>query len=714
MAKYFVDHGLYAACSFTADTVNANAVMTVTAVTSGRLAVGSVISAPSYPVGTTIVTLGTGRGGAGTYTVSVAATATSTGQSMTAVEGHGALDPAWGVAQDGDGKAKIAAVPAIGAVVFTQGHTSGSIGVFGVTVTPAASASATAAADNLATAINASATAVATGISPYLPQLRNLVFARGPAGGAPAGTCQIMTRAGSADLNDTGGNTTLTQASFNGTVPTLTQFAGGASGAWGTLYNTNGTSFPSLIARYTYGIWGSSVLTGPLVVDADVVHVRAAKDIPHYNMNGAVAFGLAPASTTDTMKFVIDNSVEWADGANPVLRFYSVTATPAGSLTFFPSTRAVDITASYDHAAGHYGLFLDGTGVTNNRGMVANGLGYTQINGVRVKGVGAFILTTFASANRAAEHTGLLLETNSATALVNSGATNSGANQTFNDFVFANTGGTVPHPGIYTRNQVGKQDVAFLNGAFKDFAVGSTLIGIQTTASSFKVSNCDMGGVTRVHAFSKATITGQSATSATGVTVYTAVANRANDGQYLIDTMYGLAEWNPLRVYPYLNARLPSNVGWSLRMHAGLSPQLVNARTPWRAPAFSKVNSLANGARTVTVEMCLRDTWSTDQSKLWIEVTYLDVNDKITTLSTRNAAGGSIPTSSLTWSQESGGQVIYDDGGILLFNKHRMTVTTPVGKNMKSGCEVDVTLVFAEAAANEQQMLFVDPDVGIA
>jgi len=52
--------------------------LTVTAVTSGTLAVGQIISGTGITSGTTIVAVGTGAGGTGTYAVSVAQTATST------------------------------------------------------------------------------------------------------------------------------------------------------------------------------------------------------------------------------------------------------------------------------------------------------------------------------------------------------------------------------------------------------------------------------------------------------------------------------------------------------------------------------------------------------------------------------------------------------------------------------------------------------------
>ena len=59
--------------------------MTVSAVTSGQLEVGQVISGAGVTSGTTITALGTGTGGTGTYTVSVSQTTTSTTITATGV-----------------------------------------------------------------------------------------------------------------------------------------------------------------------------------------------------------------------------------------------------------------------------------------------------------------------------------------------------------------------------------------------------------------------------------------------------------------------------------------------------------------------------------------------------------------------------------------------------------------------------------------------------
>lgn len=75
----------------------AGTVLTVSAVTSGHLSVGDVISGSGVTAGTTITSLGTGTGGTGTYNVSISQTASSTtitavGTTMTVTAvGSGAL-----------------------------------------------------------------------------------------------------------------------------------------------------------------------------------------------------------------------------------------------------------------------------------------------------------------------------------------------------------------------------------------------------------------------------------------------------------------------------------------------------------------------------------------------------------------------------------------------------------------------------------------------
>ena len=76
MANKYLDHGAYGNGVVTGSI--STTTLTVTAVTSGILNVGSQITGTGVAAGTYITALGTGLGGTGTYTVSVSQTVAST------------------------------------------------------------------------------------------------------------------------------------------------------------------------------------------------------------------------------------------------------------------------------------------------------------------------------------------------------------------------------------------------------------------------------------------------------------------------------------------------------------------------------------------------------------------------------------------------------------------------------------------------------------
>lgn len=222
--------------------------------------------------------------------------------------------PGWGLAQDGDGTVNGLAVSAIGSVLFNATHASGTVSIMGVSVTFTLGTSVDAQANALATAINASTTAVNSGTTPNGTQLRDMLYARGPANGAPSGTTQIMTRPGSAALNHANNANVLITHSLNGTAPTITQFAGGVSGSWGYFVNT-AVLWPSAMAIGKYGVlWAK-----PLIGDAaagDTIYVRTAKDgnpillelSPAANPNSFRTFG-----NSAPVRFVFNSGGVWPE-----------------------------------------------------------------------------------------------------------------------------------------------------------------------------------------------------------------------------------------------------------------------------------------------------------------------------------------------------------------------------------------------------------------
>lgn len=236
--------------------------------------------------------------------------------------------PTWGAPQEGDGSSPLPAPSASTAfVTFSAAPSSGTISVMGVTVSVTSvtgAASANAAADQLATNINATTTATtAFGAS---VQLRNLVYARGPSGGAPAGTCQVMTRIGSEKLNYTSNVACLIAHTFGSTTESAAnrQFSGGQGGCWGWFINPSVLGAASSIAAVTYGAW----LYAPLVASPstptlnDTIWCRTgggASKLIEYSTGGAVNL---THTSGYSKNIVFDTSTKWAsDAPDATLKF---------------------------------------------------------------------------------------------------------------------------------------------------------------------------------------------------------------------------------------------------------------------------------------------------------------------------------------------------------------------------------------------------------
>jgi hypothetical protein len=226
--------------------------------------------------------------------------------------------PTWNIAQEGDGTSKALAVPAIASIVVSGACTAGNtLTIMGVTLTAVASgataaqfnvgASATLQADNIATAINAATAEITAGFSATRPQLRDILYARSPASGAPANTVEIMTRVGSAIWNGITSNTAVAPAL------TLTQFSGGVGGSAGYMGN-NGTIWKSARTKCMYGlVYGLNTSLGAstfgnmaglaMGADNDICHVRANGSTMEINKTDHRLFARGT--------FIVDDGTIW-------------------------------------------------------------------------------------------------------------------------------------------------------------------------------------------------------------------------------------------------------------------------------------------------------------------------------------------------------------------------------------------------------------------
>lgn len=281
--------------------------------------------------------------------------------------------PSWGVPQDGDGSASAAAAAvAIASVAFASAPASGVVSICGVSVSTSGvigAASADAAANALATNINATATQVAAGVAYGTPQLRNLVYARGPSGGAPAGTCQVMMRVGSATLNYAS-NTNCAVATTFSAAPTLVQFAGGSGGCWGWFLNTSAIGVASSIGALIYGLFAAKpMVSASAFGEYDIVNVRTGRNLTL--TIGSNAWG-ATSARAAYANFVMDDGTVWS-GDSPTGKLtmlweaYGTTLTwaEANQYTTVKCRALGGLTVSLRHTAG-YGLILAGAGASGN------------------------------------------------------------------------------------------------------------------------------------------------------------------------------------------------------------------------------------------------------------------------------------------------------------------------------------------------------------
>ena len=103
MADKYCQHGAYD-LSAAATASQSGTTLTVTALSSGQISMGALITGTGYQAETRVSAFGTGTGGTGTYTVTKSQTV-SPAVSITATEGlpHNTVPPVWGVPQEGDG-----------------------------------------------------------------------------------------------------------------------------------------------------------------------------------------------------------------------------------------------------------------------------------------------------------------------------------------------------------------------------------------------------------------------------------------------------------------------------------------------------------------------------------------------------------------------------------------------------------------------------------
>lgn len=631
--------------------------------------------------------------------------------------------PTWGIPQEGDGSSINAAASSSIASVLCNGVAAvgNTIAICGVTLTAVASgatvtqfnvgASAQIQADNLAAAFNASTTAVGAGVAAGTPQLRNLLYARSLAGGAPANTVQIMMRIGSAQLNyATNSLVTITSAGW-GTAPTITNFSGGTGGCYGWFINPAALGVSNSIAAMTYGLWFFKPYVGaPGLLDTTWVRTG---DNPVITYTVAAAFN---PSATYPAQLVFDTNTKWTgDSATGTLTL-NLNLTTASTSTFLPCTasattvkwfcvRKGNFALNYTNSSGGTlqfmqtgasivgGLAVDGVAITDNS---PSGIGVAFSNFGGVGAISSVIWRNIYYKRTVAVNTwpGLLplFPNSSRGQTIYEGCT----------FDLALTGASNPGPVFLlgTATMSSQFTVILRNCAFLGYAQGIDLYNAalyqpnNTTSAEIIVEGCH--GIKMPSAY-----LGIAASNDASLPYGARTFNYSdNKGGFRSENIRTVSEFVPGANYPTLSAYLFDAVTpWSMKLM--WLNGVINQSSPGFTSPLCTVVRAATGIKTITLEAYLPSTLTgfTPLSG-YVSFNYVD-NNNVTR--TESLPLTNIATSSAVWSAG------YTSGYVA---KKFCLVTA---YQVLSGTEVTVQAVFTDSPPTGGAVeVFLDPALGIA
>ena len=640
--------------------------------------------------------------------------------------------PAWGVPQEGDGTAKtVAAASGTASISFSAVPTSGTFSVCGVTISTTGvlnAASVDAAANTLATNINATTTAVAAGVSANLPQLRNLVYARGPSGGAPAGTCQIMMRVGSASLDYANNATCLIATTANNVSSTATnhQFAGGSGGCWGWFWNETLLGVASSIAIGVYGPMSANALIAGSIANGDVVHIRAGALINFSSGTLPITAHRAYGVDSNPVEFRIDNGTQWtADaGLNKVLEIRL--SHPSSGMSW---------AASLGNRAQTY-LILRGQKYANGlRNFKFSFLSATTFNySFTISVIGgliSFYCTEFYDAGTGTATNGrLIIANNSASYNDIAHATvfndclfwSKRANDTFNRHMlesvnyiarvifrnceFRHEDQTSPLSPVFNFNNSAAHIMLELYGCkFTGYLNGSQLI---TSGSLVPVTAVDtvFGGISRPSA---ASLNSADLSWSAPIRSASCVTSKGKRDFYY-ENPQAILQWNSTANQPVLNAVGPDGTTkLSIRVQPSTVASLVSKAKPVDLPRIAKVNSLGSSRLRVTLEFLVDSSlpvWTTED--VFFSASYETPAGTLISDSTETplSNGVSLPASTSTWYPENGSAEPFF--GAATYVKRKLVLET--SQAVAAGSEVSIFVNVARNTVNSTQFLFFDPD----
>lgn len=627
---------------------------------------------------------------------------------------YGIDTPTWGVPQEGDGTAMAAAsASSVASIAFSANPTSGqTCSILGVTFTAGTTytigANTDATANNLATAINSSGTSTGFGILLSQIALNRIVYARGPSGGAPSGTVQIMLRIGSAGLNQANNSNVTITSTF--TTATITQFAGGSGGCFGYAFN-EATMFSS-VSVATYGAFQGIAYW---CSNGTGLYTPTAQDTLWVRTGSNKTVALTPQGSTSSARgvmlyrVVFDTNTKWTgDSANGVLTLaYTMTnGTHQMSLGGrYTCLRRGNLKITTSASANPLMIVPNGGGCAVVEGFaIVDGTTSTTQPGVQftpsttmIVAISSMAWISWVGCDYTRSQSGATLPPMFTVMWTTFAARVKFDSCTFN---FTVTGSSDPgamfawsSPSVSQQYPVGVQ---LTNCRFNTsgYAGGLTVYptGQPTWVNSFlgieiRIDNCS--GLRLATANSGLPTSGLNNFDPDFHVAYT---NLGSNG-FRYENIRGMCDWVPSDAPPYLSAKLPDGTtSWSLRV---LWMTLPSHTLPFALPQFHCYNRLSSGARTVGFELMAPNTLTYTDSMLRLTVTYTD-----DTGVQRVESTGTVAASTATWSSMTG------------MDAKKITLTT--ANNVAANTEIQAKLEFTTPpSSGANTYAYVNPEPSI-
>jgi hypothetical protein len=726
MATKYCDHSLYSAGSVTGSITATT--LTVTAVASGFIGVGSELSGAGVLAGTYVTALGTGLGATGTYTVSASQTVAST--AIVGAYGHPLNIPlTWALPQEGDGTAATAAAASAVAILDMSGATAAATNTFsvmGAALTCVASGATTnqfnagsgaTLVANIVAAINRTTntslvTAQAAGWGTN--KLQDVVHARV---GTPSTTLEIMTRAGSATYN---GLTALAWAGITGLSGTPV-WSGGSGGAWGWVFSHRATMWPSAIVATSYGLWTSGQMLSGNVSAGDVVQIRSNKTITFTTNTNPVISVPAFGTALLPVRFEFDDGTIWpADGATPIFKITEAHITNTNKSFFFSATCFAHFLGKR-YASGQRNFVIESTGQGPNLVTTLIGVGawpgrlenldlYCPGTPTVSPGPQSSCMAAFTITGATANYMPTIIKS---CRILNPGAytnliscsNNNPQKVEFIDCDFELTAASTAWPSVIQPWTGGSpQRVSLTSCRFKGFVAGTRLLAASTpTVVHFlMLRDCLLPNIT---------VWGPNCMGAapdfeaggSGV----AITSQYGYREFMLDRPGKLyVEWQYSKGRPTLNAKLPDGVtSWSI-FAVPVTNALGLAKTsPVDLPRIAKIlppsTELPEAVRTFKFNFLLESTLAWSRQDISVLVNYEDPAGNTYVVDSYDHNAAALSSSSAAWSATTW------NGQTWIPKEFSFTTTSVV----KAGSEIGLVVKLHVGVTADTLGIILDPEI---